>query len=68
MHNLLQLIQPRPPCNRAAAQYETKEDPARPGVREYVTVQCIEPQFYKLCVQGMGLDPATLPKQMDQVG
>lgn len=32
----------------------------------YVAVGAIEPQFYALLLQGLGLDPATLPRQMDR--
>ena len=32
----------------------------------YVAVGCIEPQFYAAMLQGLGLDPATLPDQNDR--
>lgn len=32
---------------------------------KYVAVGAIEPQFYALLLQGLGLDPATLPEQND---
>ena len=32
----------------------------------YVAVGAIEPQFYAALLRGLGLDPATLPKQMDR--
>ena len=32
----------------------------------YVAVGAIEPQFYAQLLAGLGLDPATLPKQMDR--
>ena len=32
----------------------------------YVSVGAIEPQFYAVMLQGLGLDPATMPAQLDQ--
>jgi len=39
--------------------YETKDG-------RYVALGAIEPQFYAALLDGLGLDPATLPKQNDQ--
>ena len=33
---------------------------------EYMSVGAIEPQFYAALLKGLGLDPATLPPQLDQ--
>jgi alpha-methylacyl-CoA racemase len=33
---------------------------------QYVSVGAIEPQFYAALLRGLGLDPATMPHQMDQ--
>ena len=33
---------------------------------QYVSVQAIEPHFYKALVRGMGLEKAGLPKQNDK--
>jgi alpha-methylacyl-CoA racemase len=33
---------------------------------KYMAVGAIEPQFYALLLQGLGLDPANLPQQLDQ--
>ncbi|MBX3026674.1 CoA transferase [bacterium] len=33
---------------------------------EYVSVGAIEPQFYAALLRGLGIDPATMPHQMDQ--
>ncbi|KAI8925309.1 alpha-methylacyl-CoA racemase [Entophlyctis helioformis] len=38
--------------------YETKDG-------KYMAVGSIEPQFYRLLLKGLGLDPKTLPAQMD---
>jgi len=46
--------------------YVCKEDPAKPGTRQYMSVQCIEPQFYKVFIELLGLDISTLPKQGDR--
>ncbi|MBL8377720.1 MAG: CoA transferase [Burkholderiales bacterium] len=35
---------------------------------KYMSVGAIEPQFYAELLKGLGLDPATLPKQMDRAG
>src|SRR5262249_36312009 len=35
---------------------------------KYVAVGALEPQFYAALLKGLGLDPATLPAQMDQTG
>jgi alpha-methylacyl-CoA racemase len=32
----------------------------------YMSVGAIEPQFYAALLKGLGLDPATMPRQMDQ--
>lgn len=46
--------------------YLCKEDPAKPGTRQYMTVQAIEPQFYAELLQGLGLgEEKGLPKQFD---
>lgn len=45
--------------------YECKPDPNKPGLRQYVSVQAIEPQFYKLMLEGLGLTQSELPSQMD---
>ena len=39
--------------------YETSD-------RRYVAVGAIEPQFYQALLQGLGLDPTTLPAQFDR--
>jgi alpha-methylacyl-CoA racemase len=39
--------------------YQTKDG-------RYMAVGAIEPQFYARLVEGLGLDPASLPKQMDK--
>jgi len=39
--------------------YETQD-------QRYVAVGAIEPQFYAELIKGLGLDPASLPKQMDR--
>ena len=39
--------------------YETKDG-------RYVAVGAIEPQFYAALLRGLGLDPETMPKQMDE--
>lgn len=47
--------------------YLCKEDPAKPGSRQYVSVQAIEPQFYAALLKGLGLEGAAgLPKQNDK--
>src|SRR5215468_524844 len=33
---------------------------------QYMSVGAIEPQFYAALLQGLGLDPAAMPQQMDQ--
>eukprot|EP00658_Telonema_sp_P-2_P043109 TRINITY_DN31063_c0_g1_i2.p1 TRINITY_DN31063_c0_g1~~TRINITY_DN31063_c0_g1_i2.p1 ORF type:complete len:237 (+),score=45.08 TRINITY_DN31063_c0_g1_i2:135-845(+) len=48
--------------------YECKADPAKPGLKQYVSVSAIEPQFYKLLLKQLGLNEAELPHQMDQSG
>eukprot|EP00913_Durusdinium_trenchii_P012728 g11954.t1 len=46
--------------------YLCQEDPAKPGTRQYMSVQAIEPQFYSELLKGLGLDGATLPGQFDR--
>lgn len=47
--------------------YLCKEDPRKPGTRQYMSVQAIEPQFYAALLKGLGLQGAEgLPHQMDQ--
>eukprot|EP00435_Cladocopium_sp_Y103_P028880 s380_g7.t1 len=46
--------------------YLCKEDPAKPGTRQYMTVQAIEPQFYAELLKGLGLQDAALPAQYDR--
>ena len=46
----------------AAPFYDTYE--AKDG--GFLSVGAIEPQFYSALLRGLGLDPATLPHQMDQ--
>lgn len=46
--------------------YLCKEDPAKPGTRQYITVQAIEPQFYAELLKGLGLQDAALPAQYDR--
>eukprot|EP00933_Yihiella_yeosuensis_P005643 TRINITY_DN1101_c0_g2_i1.p1 TRINITY_DN1101_c0_g2~~TRINITY_DN1101_c0_g2_i1.p1 ORF type:complete len:421 (+),score=80.14 TRINITY_DN1101_c0_g2_i1:55-1263(+) len=47
--------------------YLCKEDPAKPGTKQYMSVQAIEPHFYKLLLKGLGLDKEKdLPKQNDK--
>merc|ERR1719254_11812 len=47
--------------------YLCKEDPNKPGTRQYMSVQAIEPQFYAQLLKGLGLDSAEgLPPQYDQ--
>lgn len=36
--------------------YLCKENPDRPGTRQYMSVQAIEPQFYALLLRGLGLE------------
>eukprot|EP00929_Paragymnodinium_shiwhaense_P014051 TRINITY_DN121924_c0_g1_i1.p1 TRINITY_DN121924_c0_g1~~TRINITY_DN121924_c0_g1_i1.p1 ORF type:complete len:423 (-),score=65.06 TRINITY_DN121924_c0_g1_i1:87-1289(-) len=46
--------------------YLCKEDPKKPGTKQYMSVQAIEPQFYKILLKGMGLaEDKSLPKQND---
>jgi alpha-methylacyl-CoA racemase len=47
--------------------YLCKEDANKPGTKEYVAVQAIEPQFYKLLLHGLGLGSVPgLPSQYDR--
>ncbi|CAE7033709.1 Amacr [Symbiodinium natans] len=46
--------------------YLCKEDPAKKGSRQYVSVQAIEPQFYKVLLEGLGLAGEELPAQWDK--
>jgi len=47
--------------------YLCKEDPKKPGTQQYVAVQAIEPHFYKLLLNGIGLgEVKDLPKQGDR--
>lgn len=39
--------------------YETKD-------RQYMSVGAIEPQFYAALLEGLGLDPSTMPAQLDR--
>ena len=49
--------------------YECKEDPAKPGTKQYVSVQAIESQFYAILLHGMGLEnDSTLSAQQDSDG
>lgn len=45
--------------------YLCKEDSKKPGTKEYVSVQAIEPLFYRLLLQGLGLAESELPNQYD---
>merc|ERR1712070_784320 len=47
--------------------YLCKEDPRKPGTKQYMSVQAIEPQFYAALLKGLGLgDAKGLPKQHDR--
>ncbi|CAE7582181.1 Amacr [Symbiodinium pilosum] len=46
--------------------YLCKEDPAKKGTRQYVSVQAIEPQFYRVLLKGLGLATEELPSQYDR--
>ncbi|CAJ1361106.1 unnamed protein product [Effrenium voratum] len=46
--------------------YLCKKDPAKPGTRQYVSVQALEPQFYALLLKGLGLDSKSLPQQYER--
>ena len=49
--------------------YLCKEDPAKPGTKQYMSVQAIEPQFYAALLDGLGLgDAEGLPDQNDRSG
>ena len=49
--------------------YECKEDPAKPGTKQYMSVQAIEPAFYAALLDGLGLgDAEGLPGQNDKSG
>eukprot|EP00656_Telonema_subtile_P014712 TRINITY_DN17594_c0_g1_i1.p1 TRINITY_DN17594_c0_g1~~TRINITY_DN17594_c0_g1_i1.p1 ORF type:complete len:332 (+),score=49.43 TRINITY_DN17594_c0_g1_i1:275-1270(+) len=43
--------------------YECKPDPSKPGLKQYVSVQAIEPQFYEVLIRLLGL--SELPSQLD---
>jgi alpha-methylacyl-CoA racemase len=47
--------------------YLCQEDPAKPGTKQYMSVQSIEPAFYAALLHGLGLgDAEGLPAQMDR--
>jgi len=47
--------------------YLCKPDPAKPGTRQYMSVQAIEPQFYAELLKGLGLSgDKDLPAQFDR--
>lgn len=47
--------------------YLCKADPKKPGTKQYMSVQAIEPQFYKALLRGLGLEEAAgLPAQNDR--
>mmetsp|Transcript_80544 Transcript_80544/g.226571 ORF Transcript_80544/g.226571 Transcript_80544/m.226571 type:complete len:408 (-) Transcript_80544:91-1314(-) len=47
--------------------YLCKEDPQKPGTRQYMSVQAIEPQFYAALLKGLGLGEAQgSPHQYDK--
>lgn len=47
--------------------YLCKEDPAKPGTKQYMSVQSIEPAFYAAMLEGLGLgDAEGLPGQNDR--
>mmetsp|Transcript_14822 Transcript_14822/g.22582 ORF Transcript_14822/g.22582 Transcript_14822/m.22582 type:complete len:401 (+) Transcript_14822:58-1260(+) len=47
--------------------YLCKEDPKKPGSQQYMSVQAIEPQFYKVLLKGLNLDKEQgLPAQYDK--
>lgn len=45
--------------------YLCKEDPKKPGTRQFMSVQAIEPQFYAVLMKGLGLSVEEMP-QFDQ--
>lgn len=47
--------------------YECKEDPAKPGLKQYMAVQAPEPAFYRALLRGLGLENAKgLPYRRDR--
>merc|ERR1712224_684336 len=47
--------------------YLCKPDPTKPGTKQYMSVQAIEPQFYKELLTCLGLgDAKGLPQQYDR--
>jgi len=46
--------------------YLCKEDPDKKGTHQYISVQAIEPQFYKVLLNGLGLAAEDLPAQYDR--
>lgn len=46
--------------------YICKEDLSKPGARQYMAVQAIEPQFYAILVEKLGLCRNELPHQFDE--
>merc|ERR1712113_799103 len=47
--------------------YLCKQDPHKPGTKQYMSVQAIEPQFYAALLRGLGLSDASgLPDQNDR--
>lgn len=47
--------------------YLCKEDPRKPGTKQYMSVQTIEPQFYKALLKGLDLENEKgLPHQYDR--
>lgn len=47
--------------------YLCKEDPRKPGTKQYMSVQAIEPQFYAALLKGLGLENEPgLPAQNDR--
>mmetsp|Transcript_145622 Transcript_145622/g.279260 ORF Transcript_145622/g.279260 Transcript_145622/m.279260 type:complete len:406 (-) Transcript_145622:61-1278(-) len=47
--------------------YLCKEDPSKPGTKQYMSVQAIEPQFYAALLKGLGLESTPgLPSQFDR--
>ena len=52
-----------PTCSTAARRSTT---PTGPRTAQFMSVGAIEPQFYAALLQGLGLDAAAMPHQMDQ--
>ncbi|CAE7564828.1 Amacr [Symbiodinium sp. CCMP2456] len=46
--------------------YLCKEDPEKKGTHQYISVQAIEPQFYKVLLNGLELAAEELPAQYDR--